>query len=176
MPDEQGNVQSAAGAGKKMWYVIGGIVVIIILGWIVTKGLGGVAMPGSGIGVDRNADGSATYSNSEGSVTVGGASMPETWPSDAPGNYANASIQYSGSSNPQTGKPGAAVVYTVNASTQAVADYYKTELTRAGWTIEATANTGAATVLSAKKDNRTFGVYIASAGDAGVSVTAGIEM
>lgn len=164
------------GSSNKMWYIIGAIVVLLLLGWLATRGAGFLTMRAAGVNVAPNADGSATYSTGDGTVTVGGGSMPDNWPSDAPANYAGASIQYSGSSNPQTGKAGSAIVYNVNASAQAVVDYYKSELAKNGWTVEATANTGAATVLSATKDTRTFGVYIVDAGGGSVSVTAGIEL
>lgn len=154
-----------------MWYIIGGIVILLLLGWLVTRGLGGVA------GGSLNADGSTTYTNNDGSVTVGtSASMPANWPSDAPANYTGAAIVYSGTSNPQTGTSGSAVSYTVNASVQSVADYYKQQLTSAGWTIHGTTNVAGATVVSATKDTRTVGAYIAETGDGNVSVTVGIEM
>ena len=165
----------ASNSGNKMWYVIGGIVVFILVGWFFSRGAGMMGAA-SGVDVDQNLDGSATYSTSDGTVTVGGNTLPDNWPSDAPGVYSGGSIQYSGSSNPQTGQAGSAVVYTVRASAQSVIDYYKSELTKSGWNVEATANMGEATVLSAGKDTRTIGIYIVDTGDGLVSVTAGIEM
>src|SRR3989344_5333830 len=101
MPD--GSTPSTSGSNK-MWYIIGGIVVLAIVGWLFMRGAGGFMGAATGFDVDRNADGSATYSNDEGSVTVGTtATMPSNWPSDAPANYAGAAIVYSGTSNPQTG-------------------------------------------------------------------------
>lgn len=167
---------STSGTGNRRWYIIGGVIIVLLIGWFAMRSAGFMAMRASGVDVDQHMDGSATYTSDEGSVTVGGGSMPQNWPSDAPGNYAGASIQYSGSSNPQTGAAGAAVVYNVNASAQAVVDHYKAELGRNGWTVTATANTGAATVLSATKDSRSFGVYIVSTGNGAVSVTAGLEL
>ena len=106
-----------------MWYIIGAIIVLLLLGWVISRGLGSAAIIAAG--GTPNLDGSATYTDNEGNTaTVGGSSMPANWPSDAPANYAGGSIQYSGNSNPQTGS-GAAVVYTANASAQAVVDYYK---------------------------------------------------
>ena len=174
MGDE--NTPSTSG-NKKMWYIIGGIVVLLLLGWLATRGIGGAMMGAAGVNTQQHLDGSTTYTDNEGnSATIGGNSMPESWPSDAPQNYAGATIQYSGNSNPQTGKAGAAVVYSAQASAQAVVDYYKAQLSSKGWTIEATANTGVATVLSATKDGRTFGLYIVNSGSGTVSVTAGIEL
>ncbi|MEK7156552.1 MAG: hypothetical protein AAB790_01970 [Patescibacteria group bacterium] len=172
----EGNTPSASGSNK-MWYIIGGIVILALVGWFLMRGAGSLIGAASGVDVDQGADGSATYSNAEGSVTVGtGASMPANWPSDAPANYSGATIAYSGTSNPQTGQSGSAVSYTVRASAQSVADYYKQQLASAGWTIESTANMAGATVLAARKDSRTIGAYITDAGDGTVSVVVGIEL
>lgn len=155
---------------NKTWLIIGGAVVLLLLVWFL------FGRNPAGVSTDRNIDGSTTYSNEEGSVTVGGASMPENWPADAPSNYSGASIQYSGTSNPQTGKTGSAVVYTVNASAPQVTEYYKAELAKSGWKIEGTAVIGPSTAITATKDARTLGVYIGEAGNGTVSVTVGIEM
>src|SRR3989344_3937722 len=172
----EGNTPSASGSNK-MWYIIGGIVILALVGWFLMRGAGSLIGAASGVDVDRNTDGSATYSNDEGSVTVGGgASMPANWPSDAPANYSGASIVYSGTSNPQTGQAGSAVSYTVRASASSVADYYKQQLTSAGWTIQGTANIAGAMVVSATKDTRTIGAYITDTGNGDVSVVVGIGM
>src|SRR3989344_2958778 len=137
---------------KKLLYIVIGVVVVLIIGWVAKSSMRSL----TGVDVDTRMDGSTTYSNDEGTVTVGGNKLPDNWPSDAP-KYQNADIQYSGSSNPQE-----------------VVDFYKKELTSNGWTIEQTATIGASTILSAKKNERTFGVYIADSGDGKVSVTVGI--
>lgn len=157
-----------------MWYyIIGAVLIVLVLGWLFTRGAGSIA----GVDTDRNLDGSVTYTDESGTTaTVGGGSMPENWPSDAPQNYAGANIQYSGTSNPQTGASGSAVVYTATASVQAVTDYYKTQLQSKGWTVTGTANVAGATVVSATKDTRTLGVYIVDSGGGTVSVTAGVEL
>ncbi len=174
MPDEQ--MPATSGSGNRMWYIIGGIVILLLLGWLVTRGLGGAMLAGSGVNVNSGPGGSTTYTDNQGnSVTVGGGTMPASWPPDAPGNYPGASISYSGDSNPQTGQAGAAVVYTTRAAAQSVVEYYKTQLAQDGWTISGTANTGGATVLSATKGTRTFGVYIVDSGNGSVSVTVGIS-
>ncbi|MBI5457770.1 LPXTG cell wall anchor domain-containing protein [Candidatus Kaiserbacteria bacterium] len=168
----EGNTPSTSGSNK-MWYIIGGIVILALVGWFLMRGVGSL----TGVDVDQAGNGATTYSNEEGSVTVGsGASMPSNWPSDAPANYAGASIVYSGTSNPQTGQSGSAVSYTVRASATSVADYYKQQLTSAGWTIESTANIAGAMVVAAKKDTRTMGVYITDTADGNVTVVAGIEL
>ena len=161
---------------NKLIYIIGGVVVLLLVWWLFTGGMASLAGAPAGVDADRNVDGSTTYTSDEGSVTVGTQSMPSNWPSDAPDNYAGASITFSGTSNPQTGQIGSALSYTVRAPASAVADYYKQQLGSKGWTIQTTANAGGAMVVSATKDTRTFGAYIADTGGGMTTVTAGIEL
>ena len=170
------NAQPSTSGSKKMWWIIGGIIVVLVIGWMLTRSASFMMMQAAGVNVQPGANGATTYSNAQGSVTVGGTSMPDNWPSDAPGNYAGASIQYSGSSNPQTGQTGSVVVYTVQASAQDVANYYKTQFASEGWTIENTAQSGGTTIISAKKDTRTFGLSISDTGSGMLQVTIGIGM
>ncbi len=173
------------GSKKTLWIVLGVIAVVIVLGLVTGggmrgTGLGSAYFPGAvpaGVDIDRNMDGTVTYNNEQGSVTVGqGASMPSNWPSDAPPAYSGATIVYSGTSNPQTGAIGSVVMYNTKASAQSVGEYYSARLKAEGWTIEGEANMGGTQVISAKKDTRTIGVYIADAGDGTVAVTAGVEL
>lgn len=176
-PSTSDSTGSPQAGSNKMWYIIGGIVVLALLGWFLMRGASSLMGTASGVDVDQGPNGATTYSNEEGSVTVGsGASMPSNWPSDAPANFAGASIVYSGTSNPQTGETGSAVSYTVNASASGVADYYKQQLTAEGWTIVSTGNMAGATVVAATKDTRTMGVYITDTGNGSVTVVAGIEL
>lgn len=166
---------------KKVLYIVLGAIAILLIGFALVTGVGsksglGAAYFTPGTDVDRNLDGSTTYSNGEGSVTVGGNSMPENWPSDAPAAYDGAVITYSGSSNPQTGEAGAAAVYTVKASAESVIQYYESRLKAEGWTVTATANAGGMKVITATKDTRTFGAYIGSDGQGNTSVTVGIQL
>jgi len=175
--DETNQAPQANSGQKKGLYIIVAIVVIALalyfLGGLGTPQgmLGGVG----GVNIDQNADGSATYTSSDGTVTVNGNKLPDNWPSDAP-TYPNAAIQYSGSSNPQTGAEGSAVSFTTSDSVQTVTDFYKRELVSKGWVIDQSASVGGATVLTAKKDTRTFGTYITDAGNGQIAVTVGIEM
>ena len=167
---------AASGSSSKWLYIIIGVVVVLAVLGFLGRMSGFMAMRAAGVNVQPGPGGSATYTNGEGSVTVGGNKMPDNWPSDAPQNFAGATIAYSGSSNPQTGKAGAAVVYSVNASARAVVDYYKQQLTAEGWTVEASANMGATSVVSAKKDTRTMGISVTDAGNGTVQVTAGLDI
>lgn len=150
---------------KWLYAGIGVVVVLGLVGFLASRTM-------------MNGTQTQTYSNNEGSVTVGtNASMPSAWPSDAPANYAGATIVFSGNSNPQTGKNGAAVSYTVTGTTaKAVADYYKNTLTSNGWTVEGSMDLGTQMVVGAKKDNRTFGASIVDGGNGTITVTAGLEL
>lgn len=171
--DEQTNSGQAPRPNKSLFIIIA-IVILIALGWFFF-GSGKSALNRAGIDTDYNKDGSTTYTNEDGSVTIGGNKLPDNWPSDAPA-YPKASIQYSGTNNPQTGAEGSAVVFLTEDSLQTVVDFYKKELTSNGWKIENTATIGGATVLAALKDTRTLGVYISDIGNGQVSVTVGIEI
>ena len=169
-------INQGKATSKKGLYIVVGIVVVLLAGYFLRGGSPGVVGGVGGVGgvtIDQNLDGSATYSNSEGTVTVGGNKLPENWPSDAP-TYPNATIQYSGSSDPQTGEKGSAVVFTTSDNAQKVADFYKRELSSKGWVIDQTAMMGASTVLTATKDTRTLGAYITDTGNGQVSVTISI--
>ena len=165
--------QGNGGLRKAFYGIVGVIAILVVLYFL--RGVLGMNGEQSGIDVDRNSDGSATYSNDDGTVTVGGNTLPENWPSDAP-TYANATIQYSGSSNPQTGEKGLAVVLMTSDGAQKVVDFYKRELASKGWTVDQTATMGASTALSAQKDTRTFVIYVADAGNGQVSITASIAI
>jgi hypothetical protein len=178
MPEETNQANAQGGSNKWVYILIGIVAVLVVLG-LFAQMSGYMMMRAAGVNVVPNMDGSATYTATDGeggSVTVGGNSMPENWPSDAPANFAGAQIQYSGTSNPQTGSAGAAVVYTAQASASAIVEHYKQAFAAQGWTIENTANMGAASVMSAKKDERTFGVSIVDAGDGSVQVSVGTDL
>ncbi|OHA21002.1 MAG: hypothetical protein A2849_01695 [Candidatus Taylorbacteria bacterium RIFCSPHIGHO2_01_FULL_51_15] len=164
--------QQVGGKSKTGVYIVVGIVVLLVIGWLV-KGV--MFRSVTGVDVDRNLGGATTYSNEEGSVTVGGNKLPDNWPSDAPA-YKNATIQYSGTSNPQTGEAGAAVVFTTTDSVETVVRFYEKELAANGWTVEQTAAIGGSTVIAAKKDTRSLGLYVVDSGNGEVSVTLGISM
>lgn len=169
------NIATPAPSRKGLYIGIVVVLVLVVAGWMIMRGsagpLGGI-VPGAD--VDRNLDGSTTYSNDEGTVTVGGNTLPSNWPSDAPA-YPNGTILYSGSTNPQTGTSGAAVSFSTQDSVAEITTFYQKELASQGWAIEQTATMGTATVLSATKDTRRMGVYIADAGETR-TVTVGIEL
>src|SRR3989344_6862642 len=62
---------STSGSSNKMWYIIGGIVLLIILVWFAAKGAGFFALRAAGVDVTPSANRSGTYTGNEGSVNVG---------------------------------------------------------------------------------------------------------
>lgn len=171
-PEQQPVPGGLMGKIGKVPLIIGGVVVVGVVGWLIT---GGMSRAVTGVDTDQHLDGSTTYTDSEGnSATVGGNSYPESWPSDAP-RYSNASIQYSGSSNPQTGEAGAAVVFSTSDTVAEVVAFYKQELAAKGWIIEQTAVAGGATIMAARKDTRSLGLQIVLSGGQ-TMVTMGISL
>ena len=127
---------------------------------------------GGDVDVDFD-DNTWTYETDEGSFQAGeDVSLPSDWPSDVP-VMSGAKISYAGSSNPSTGAPGASVTFTTSKSASEVASYYNSELVNHGWTIDSTANMGGANVISAKKGERTVGLYIIES-EGTTSVTIGV--
>lgn len=159
---------------KKTLYIVIAIVVLAILIGFGMNSFGPKAIA-PGVDLERNLDGSATYTSEEGSVTIGANSLPENWPSDAP-KYGNGAIQYSASTNEQTGDEGSAIVFMTSDNASVVVEFYKKELASNGWTVEQTATIGAMTIISATKDERTFGVQITDAGNGQTTVTVGISL
>lgn len=174
--EKTATVQPAASSNYKWLYIGGGALVLIGLVYFVFRSGIPAAVAPAGVNVDRNIDGSTTYSNAEGSVMVGqNAQMPNNWPSDAPGPYAGATLLYSGMTNPSTGAVGSAIAYTVKASMDQVVAHYTTQLGANGWSVQSNAEMAGMRAIVAKKDTRTLGIYLGDAGNGIVNVTAGME-
>jgi hypothetical protein len=108
----------------------------------------------------------------EGHMTTSG-SVPKNWPSDIP-VYAGSSVTASADMNPANGKPGMMLMLQTSDDAETVTAFYKTKLATEGWKVEGAMNTGASTMIAAKKDGHTLGVSIA--GSAGHTViTLGVE-
>lgn len=170
--------QATKGSQNKVWYIIGGILVLIVLvrmfsGSFYGNGRDRTIEQATGGRINYGAGNMINYKTDNGSVTIGGNSLPSTWPSDAP-QYPGAQILYSGSQNPQTGEAGVSIVFQVNANVQTVVDFYKRELVAKGWKIDTTATMGSSATLGATKGVKTFGVYIVDSGNGTVNVTVGI--
>lgn len=173
---------SEAGNKKMIWIIVAVIAIVVVLWFSGVFGKGGARIGNQNLGPqapgaesNQNADGSVTYTTEEGTVTVNGGGMPDTWPADAPAAYAGATFLYSGNVNPATGTAGAAIVYTTTASLSSVIEYYNARLKAEGWTVNSSNVVQGMTVITANKDSR---VFVAYAGEAnGVTqVTSGVEL
>lgn len=121
----------------------------------------------TGADVTTNANGTATYSTDQGTVSTVNQ-LPSTWPADAP-KYPDATVAFSGSSNSTSSNPdaGLAVTLTTTDDVATATAFYKTNLVKEGWTIDTDATLNGSATLSAKKDTRQFGVMISPTTETG---------
>lgn len=181
--DQPTSSSGSSGSKKALWIVIGVVIVLALAGWGVRAAMRGLSRTvadkaieaASGGKVKVNSDnGQYTVTGNDGSTVQWGTNkLPDGWPSDV-SIYSGATIRYSGSSNPTTGKAGAAVMFQTADSAQKVADFYKTDLAAKGWHVEGTYTGGTTTVMGASKDGRSLSIQIAGS-DSMTSVTIGVE-
>ena len=132
--------------------------------------------------IERSSGGKAQVDLGEGSMKVktkdgtaewGSNKLPADWATDAP-IYPGASIQFSGSSNPTTGQPGAVAILETKDSNTQVLEYYKKELAAQGWKIVANFETGTSATIAASKGDRNIGITSAtSEGKTVITVAVG---
>lgn len=178
MEEITGTTSKPTGMSQNVLIAVGcGALLLLGLGWFLTRGVSNVALNANGIDIDRNVDGTVTYETAEGTVTTGtGASLPSNWPADVPKPLSGASIIYAGTTNPNTGAAGSAITYTVQASPEVAIKHYAEGLGAQGWKVENTAQMQGMNILSATKDTRTVGVYVVDSGEGAVQVTVGVEL
>jgi hypothetical protein len=124
---------------------------------------------GPGTDVDINGDSvQVKMKDGSGSVEVGNASLPDSWPKDVP-VYAGAKIQYSGSQ--ADGNQGV-IAMSMDAPEKILA-YYKETLMKDGWKNTQSVSTGAANAMQFEKDGRAISVSIISS-DGGSMITLGV--
>ena len=123
--------------------------------------------------VDIQADGSVKVETDEGTFQAGGSGeVPADWPNDVT-VYENATVQFSGSSNPTTGEAGLALMLTTSDTVSQVSSFYTQSLKAAGWTITATMQQGEMTIIGATKGDRAFSLSAVQA-DGQTTITIGI--
>lgn len=118
-----------------------------------------------------------TYVNTQWNDAVGGTKgMPENWPKDAPVAYAGATLMSSLTKNLGTGKLDPSVIYFSDVSGPEMIAYYVKGLESNGWKIEANAlQPGSGYhIITAKKDTRTFAVFVSVGPDGKTGVTSGV--
>ncbi len=128
---------------------------------------------GNNADVDVLMDGAMEVETEEGTAKMGSQSLPEGWPDDAPA-YPGSTVSYSATVNPQTGKPGMAVVLSTTDTMPVAAAYYKTELASRGWTVDTAMEAGGTSIFSATKEGSTLSLLIASA-EGQTAITMAIE-
>ncbi len=164
--DPVNQVGQTSGGSKRGLYIIIGILVLIVLGFLMRGSFSRSEIYGTS--VDKNFDGSTTYKNDYATTTINGNKWPDNWPTDV-SKYSGATITTAGSTNAQAGVEGSQVMFTTSDSAQAVLDFYKKELTSSGWTSSAPgkpitgSQVGGMIVLSVKKDKRNINIGITNA-------------
>ena len=128
---------------------------------------------GGNADVNINNDGSMHIETSEGTYDAGSNRLPADWPTDVTA-YAGATIQYSGSTNPATGKAGAAAVLMTADKPEKVVEFYKADLRAKGWTIATTMQGQGTNILGATKGNRALSIMVAGSPDDQTSITIGV--
>jgi hypothetical protein len=161
---------SSSGSNKKI-YILAAVIVVILLGFYIFSSNKSIA---PGVEVDEKINGDVTITTEDGTVIVGGNSLPADWPNDVP-SYSNASIQYSGQIDLEDGEKGLSLAFTTKDSVQAVSNFYNSELSKNGWTVSQVASMGDAAVVSGNKDTRNVGIYIGKSEDGQTAVTIGIS-
>lgn len=117
-------------------------------------------------------NGSVRVTTDEGTFDMGGAKLPDDWPTDAP-VYAGAKITYSASMNPVTGKAGKAVMFTTTDTAAKVLAYYKGALADEGWVTSSMMEGQGTSIITATKDDRVLSLMITTSGGE-TSVTLGV--
>lgn len=162
------------------------IVVLVLLAWqglgrftgerMVERAIERAADGNVDVDFDTDGEGTVTVSGENGGTfqySAGGAvEVPSDWPNDMP-IMDGGTVSYVGTMNPQTGEPGAVVMFTTNEPVSAVSAYYTQALADNGWTIESTMNAGGTVILGASKDERQASIYVAG-DENGTSVTVSI--
>jgi hypothetical protein len=151
-------------SSKKGLYIGIGILVLLVIGFLMR-----------GSFYSKNLDGSTTVKNDYGTVTTNTNKLPANWPSDAP-IYPNAKISQSGSVDTQIvgTEASSLVTLTTPDDIQMVNNFYKTELSNNGWTVNSALSNGA--LVFAIKGNRMINITSNSLKTGGVMilVTTGV--
>lgn len=168
-------INQAGKKSNKVLYVVIGIIIILLLGYLVGRSLKvkkNMNIGGYNAEVSKNFDGSTTVKSDYGTVTTGSNKLPDNWPSDAP-VYENANITNTMDSDPTyTSTSGSTVQFTTTDSISSVVSFYKKGLSEKGWTMMGEPSSmGATTMISARKDSRIFSAVVMNGSVIRVTVT-----
>lgn len=158
--------------------VVGGSMAFLMLagagcGQMVAQKAAQVAVQQSSGGqVNFGTNGSITVNTNEGTYSDVNK-VPDNWPSDV-AVYAGSKVVYSGSSNNANSKPGFALALQTSDKAQAVVDFYKDSLAKAGWNITSNGQFNGTTIIAAQKGTNTLGLTVTEA-DGQTSISISIE-
>jgi hypothetical protein len=182
------NQMGGGRSSNKGPYIVIGVLVLIIFGYLMRDKLGftkSMNIGGYNVDVTKNLDGSTTVKSGNGLAngTYTTNKLLDNWPSDAP-VYPNATITQSTFVDSQVVGTESSFLssLTTSDSDQMVADFYKNKLASLGWVSMygdnkavsdalKSATGGAMTNLTFKKDNRMLTVIISSLKTGGATIT-----
>lgn len=158
-----------------MWYIIGAIVIVVLLGWAVMRG-GSMSSWGPLGNSDQQATSTDESPAGSGGTTGSGAGrFPSDWPADAPALQSGAKITYSGAIDPKTKVMGPTVVYTGSGTAATAVAFFKSQFTKQGWTFRGQGNAEGSVQLAATKGTRKVTVTILETRSGVTNVTVGIS-
>ncbi len=126
--------------------------------------LGGGCFAANDVSVDRNFDGTATYTIEETGTEISvGAKIPANFPSEVP-VYENGEVQSAAVTSAE-GQAGASLMIITDDSVPTVNAWYESKLTTNGWTNSASNNTGALNYTVYENNSNTITVSVTSSQD-----------
>ncbi|MDO8575768.1 MAG: hypothetical protein Q7R90_00465 [bacterium] len=166
---------SLTSGSKQIWYVIGALAIVLLIGWAVMNSSGST---GSIFGnTDTPAATTATTTDTAGTggTATGAGKYPAGWPADAPALQSGAKITYSGAIDPETKIVGPMLIYTTSSTPATAVTFFKSQFTAKGWTFRGQGNVQGSVQLAATKDTRRVTVTILETRTGVLNVTVGIS-
>jgi len=161
---------------KQIWYAIGILAIILLVGWALMNRNGATAFFGGNTDTQATTTDTTTgTTGGTGGTTAGGSGFPAGWPSDAPALQAGAKITYTGAIDPKTKVAGPTVVYTVSGTPATAVTFFKSQFSKQGWTFRGQGNVLGSVQLAATKDTRKVTVTILETRAGVLNVTVGIS-
>jgi len=165
-----------ASNSKQIWYAIGILAVILLVGWALLNRNGSTGSIFWGSDTQSTTTDTTTgTTGGTGGTTAGGSGFPAGWPADAPALQSGAKITYSGAIDPETKIVGPMVIYTVSSTPATAVTFFKSQFSRQGWTFRGQGNVLGSVQLAATKDTRKVTVTILETGAGFLNVTVGIS-
>ncbi|MEK7156550.1 MAG: hypothetical protein AAB790_01960 [Patescibacteria group bacterium] len=162
-------------SSKQIWYVIGALAVILLVGWALMNRNGANSFFGGNTDTQATSTDDATPTTGTGGTTAGTSKFPAGWPSDAPALQSGAKVTYTGQVDPKTNVAGPTVVYTVSGTPATAVTFFKSQFSRQGWTFRGQGNVLGSVQLAATKDTRKVTVTILETRAGVLNVTVGIS-